>query len=297
MKVQKGHTKFIIELLWYVDVKNTPIKLQHHTSNTWEVIAFTWQLDLELVLKVQKGHTKINIEHVQDFDVENTTVKLQLDISNLWRAIVFTRSFQMLSTWKFKKITQRSTSSLAEILIPISCCNFIWITPCTATTWYIQFLRSYCIHKSLDLGLYWKFKKVIQRSRSNLAEILMRRTSLPVKLQHGAGTFWVIIIFKRNCKMMQFEHDVVQKVKKVSQRSTCLRFWCAKYLYKVTTWCMQFPNSYCVHKTTWPWASLKVKKWHTKFIIELLQYGDVKNTPIKLQHYTSNTWEVITFTR
>ncbi len=82
---------------------------------------------------------------------------------------------------------------------------------CKATTWYMQFLRSYCIHKLLDLGLYWKFKKVTQRSTSNLAEMLMR-TSLPVKLQHDADTFWGII-FTRNCKMLPFEHDLVQKVR------------------------------------------------------------------------------------
>ncbi len=43
---------------------------------------------------------------------------------------------------------------------------------------------------------------------------------------------------------------------------------------------------YCIHKATWPWASLKVQKSHTKVIIELLQYVDVKNTPLKLQHHT-----------
>ncbi len=117
LKVQKGHKKVIIERIQYVDVKNISIKLKHYTSNTWEDIAFTRLLDLELVLKVQKGHTKINIERVQDFDVENTTIKLQLDIGNLWRVIVLTRSFQMLSAWKFKKVTQRSISSLAEILM------------------------------------------------------------------------------------------------------------------------------------------------------------------------------------
>ncbi len=88
---------------------------------------------------------------------------------------------------------------------------------CKATAWYMQFLRSYCIHKSFDLGLYWKFIKVTQRSTSNLAEILMRRTSLPVKLQHDAGTYWGIIIFTRSCKMLPFEHGLVQKVR---QRST-----------------------------------------------------------------------------
>ncbi len=84
-----------------------------------------------------------------------------------------------------------------------------------ATTWYMQFLKSYCIHKSFDLGLYWKFKKVSQRSTSNLAEILMR-TTLPVKLQHDADTFWVIIIFTRSCKMLPFEHDLVRGQTKVN---------------------------------------------------------------------------------
>ncbi len=88
---------------------------------------------------------------------------------------------------------------------------------CKATTWYLQFLKSYCIHKSFDLGLYWKFKKVTQRWTSNLAEILMRRTSLLVKLQHDADTFCGIIIFTRSCKMLPFEHDLVKEVR---QRST-----------------------------------------------------------------------------
>ncbi len=66
----------------------------------------------------------------------------------------------------------------------------------------------------------WKLKKVTQRSRSNLVEILMSRTSLPVQLQHHAGKIWCIIIFTRSCKILPFEHDLVQKVKKVTQRST-----------------------------------------------------------------------------
>ncbi len=84
-------------------------------------------------------------------------------------------------------------------------CNFWWV---------IAFTRSF------DLGLYWKFKKVTQRSTSNLAEILMSRTSLPIKLQHDEDKFWGIIIFTRSCKMLPFEHDQVQKVKKDRQRST-----------------------------------------------------------------------------
>ncbi len=66
----------------------------------------------------------------------------------------------------------------------------------------------------------WKFKKVTQRSRSNLVEILMSRTSLPVQLQHDADKFWVIIIFTRSYNILPFDHDLVQKDKKVRQRST-----------------------------------------------------------------------------
>ncbi len=68
-----------------------------------------------------------------------------------------------------------------------------------------------------------------------------------------------------NCKMLPFEHDVVQNIKKVSQSSTpnLSKIWCGKYLCKVKTWCMQFVRSYCVHKATWPWASLKVQKGQT----------------------------------
>ncbi len=123
----------------------------------------------------------------------------------------------------------------------------------------------------------------------------MRRTSLPVKLQHDAGKFWGIIIFTRNCKILLFEHDVVQQVKKeVSQRSTSnlseiLMWW--------ISWYWQFLQSYRFHKAAWPWASLKVQKGHTKINIELIRDLDVENTTIKLQLDTGNLWRVIAFTR
>ncbi len=123
----------------------------------------------------------------------------------------------------------------------------------------------------------------------------MRRTWLLVRLKHDTGTFWGIIILTRNCKMLPFEHDVVRRSKRWAkgQHRNCLRFWCGKYLCKVT-WCMQFLRS-CVRKATWSWASLKFQKGHTKVIIELFWYFDVKNTPIKWHHHTSNTCEVIAF--
>ncbi len=159
----------------------------------------------------------------------------------------------------------------------------------------MQFVRSYFIHKVIWLRLDWMFKNVTQGSTSNLAEILMWRTSLPVKL-HDAGKFWGIIIFTRSSNILPFDHDLVQKVKKVrqSQHQNRPRFWCGEYLCKVTTWCMQLMWSYCVHKATWPWASLKVQKGDAKVNMVIVWYVDVKNIPIKLQHHTSNTWEVTT---
>ncbi len=124
----------------------------------------------------------------------------------------------------------------------------------------------------------------------------MRRTSLPVKLQHDAGTFWGIIIFTRNCNMLPFEYDVVQKVKNVSIQ-LCPRFWCGEYLCKIMKWYWQFLKSYRFHKVAWPWASLKVRKGYTKIKIELICDFDVENSTIKLQLDTGNLWRVIAFKR
>ncbi len=146
----------------------------------------------------------------------------------------------------------------------------------------MQFLRSYCIHKSFDIGLYWKFKKVTQRSASNLAEIILRRTSLPVKLQHDAGTFWGIIIFTRSCKMLPLEHDLVKKgqakvnielVQEFDVENISVKLW-----NDTGNSC-----SYLVHKAAWHWASLKVRKGHTKINIELIRDFDIVNTAIMLQ--------------
>ncbi len=141
---------------------------------------------------------------------------------------------------------------------------------------------------SFDLGLCWKFKKVIQRSTSNLAEILMRRTSLPIKLQHDAGIILVIIIITWSCKMLPFEHDLVQRSNRSDkgQHQTCPRFWCEEYLCKVTIWCMQLLRTYCVHKTTWSWASLKVHKGHTKVNVKPVRDFDVEIISINLHDKT-----------
>ncbi len=142
--------------------------------------------------------------------------------------------------------------------------------------------------------LAWNFIKVTQRSRSNLVEILMSRTSLPVQLQHDAGKFWCII-FTRSCKMLPFEHDLFQKVK--GQYPIRPKFWCGEYLCKITKWYRQFLQSYRVHKAAWPWASLKVPKGHTKVNVDLVQDCFVENIHVKLQHDTGNVWRDIACTR
>ncbi len=52
-----------------------------------------------------------------------------------------------------------------------------------------------------------------------------------------------------------------------------------------------------VHKAIWTWASLKFQKGHTKVNIKLVWDTNEEKIPTKLQHDTSNSWGVITFTR
>ncbi len=122
----------------------------------------------------------------------------------------FQKAVDLERVRKFEKVTQRSTSNSSEILmwrILRSSYNLIQAI-------YEELLHSQgpprcCLLESL--------KRVTPRSRSNLVEILMSRTSLPVQLQHDTGKFWCIIIFIRSCKMLPLEHDLFQKVR---QRST-----------------------------------------------------------------------------
>ncbi len=173
----KKVTKVNSELFQEYYVKNVSVKIQLNAGKCWGVYNAAWPW---ATLKVEKGCIKINIKHGQNSDVKKIPVKLQHGTYNFWGVIAFRRSF--------------------------------------------------------DLGLDWKFKKVTQRSTSNLVKILMR-TSLSVKLQHDAGKFWGIIIFTRSCDK--------------GQHQTHPRLWCGKYLCKITTWCLQLLRTYRVHKTTW----------------------------------------------
>ncbi len=63
------------------------VKLQHNAGNSWEVIAFTWQIDIGLVWK---GQAKVNDELNWNFDMENIAVTLH-DACNSWEVVSFTR--------------------------------------------------------------------------------------------------------------------------------------------------------------------------------------------------------------
>ncbi len=47
---------------------------------------------------------------------------------------------------------------------------------------------------------------------------------------------------------------------------------------------MQLLRTYHVHKTIWPWASLKIHKGHTKVNVKLIRDFDVDHITINLQH-------------
>ncbi len=46
------------------------------------------------------------------------------------------------------------------------------------------------------------------------------------------------------------------------------------------------PESYYIHKATWPWASFKVQNGHTKVNDKLIWDFEGNNLPIKVQNDT-----------
>ncbi len=89
--------------------------------------------------------------------------------------------------------------------------------------------------------------------------------------------------------MLPFEHDLVQKVKKVNIE--LIRD------FDVETIFVKFLQSYRVHKAAWPWDSLKVQKGHTKVNAKLVRDFYVENIHVTLQHDTGNLRKVIATTR
>ncbi len=170
----------------------------------------TRQFDREQDWKSKKV-TKVNIELNQDFHVENTTIKLQLNTGNLWSVIAFTRSFQMLPAWKFKKVTQRSTSKLAEILMSRTSLPVV-------TTWCRQILRHYHIDKELQDAAIWtqpSSKGHKGQTKVNIDLVWdFDMENISVKLQYVVCNSCRVIAFTR-----QLDLEQVWKLKKITQRS------------------------------------------------------------------------------
>ncbi len=141
----------------------------------------------------------------------------------------------------------------------------------------------------------WKFTKVTKRSRSNMVEILMSR-------RHSLYSYNMVQVssdalsYSQGAAIWTLPCSKVKRSEKGQHRS-CPRFWCGEYLCKITKGYWQFLQSYRVHNAAWPWASLKVRKGHTKFNVKLIQDFYVENIHVKLQHDTRNLRKVITFTR
>ncbi len=120
LKVQKGHTKFIVKVGQNSDVENLApsngtIWCNHIQGNykIQKVLSSTTMWPWPSL----KGQTKVNIKLIWAFDEEIIPVKFRNDTSNSCRVITFTRQLDRELVWTFKKITQRSMSKLSEILM------------------------------------------------------------------------------------------------------------------------------------------------------------------------------------
>ncbi len=80
---------------------------------------------------------------------------------------------------------------------------------CKVTAWCLQFLHLLYLQCHLNA---LKIQMVTQRSTSNLAEILIWKPLIPVKLQQNAGKFRGVIIYTICCQPLSFDHDLFQRV-------------------------------------------------------------------------------------
>ncbi len=120
---------------------------------------------------------------------------LQHGTCNFWGEIVFTRSIDLGLDWKFKMVTQRSTS------------NFRWnsdeenITTCKVTTWCRQILRHHHIHKELHHAAIWLWPNSKGQKGQTKVNIKLVQDydveNISVKLQHDACNCWGVIMFTR----------------------------------------------------------------------------------------------------
>ncbi len=126
----------------------------------------------QLSLKVQKDCIKIKIK----VGGGKNTCKLQHGTCNFWGVIAFTRSFDLGLYWKIKKVTQRSTSNVAGILIRRTSL-LLKLQHDEGKSEALSYLQgaARCCHLNMT---YLKWSKSQTKSTSNLSEILMWRISM-----------------------------------------------------------------------------------------------------------------------
>ncbi len=140
-------------------------------------IHFTIILDLMFYLKEQ---IKIDIfdlrtpQHDQEFDVETPPP---------CRVTWFKQIPEVELVWKFQKVTQRSI---------LRWCGKEH--PCKVTTWCMQFLRSYPIHKA---AWPWVSLKVQRGHTKIILHFDVEYISTKI---HDAGNLWRVITFTKCCR-------------------------------------------------------------------------------------------------
>ncbi len=90
-------------ICWYDEHPHKVTESYKQYLRSYHVHKAAWP---QASLKVQKGHTKINIKLGWNFDEENIS-----------HCVKFTRQPELVQIWKFKKVTQRSTSKESKILM------------------------------------------------------------------------------------------------------------------------------------------------------------------------------------
>ncbi len=114
LKIQKGHRKVNVKLIWDFGIENVPVKLQHGTCNSWGIIKFTSRLDLWQDWKFQKV-IKV-IKFGRNFHVNISPRKVATWCRQVQRRYYSHKvlSFDHDLVQKVRKVVQRSTSNSTD---------------------------------------------------------------------------------------------------------------------------------------------------------------------------------------
>ncbi len=163
--------------------------------------------------------------------------------------------------------------------------------PCKVTTWYGNLRKVIAFTRSSPMLSAWKFIKLTQRSRSNLVEILMSRTSLPVHLQHEKANSDALSYSQEAARCCHLNMTYFINIELI--RDFVVENIFVKLQNDTGNSCRV-----SIHKGSLTLSYfLKVQKCHTKVNVEHVQDFYVENIHVKLEHDTGNLRRVITFTR